>query len=299
MQKNFIGNLECSWQSPFDFSRHSSIGCGGKAKIAFYPQSVEELIALTERLRAEEEPYLVLGNLTNVLPADEGYEGAVIRTTKLDGVARNGGLFVYAGTSSGAFLRVCKQAKLTGGEFLEGVPCTMGGALYMNAGAGGRYIAELVERVLVLREGKRVSIPVKECAYAYKQSAFMRSGDIILGAELRLTESDGAQIERQIERYRQRRAHLPKGKSMGCVFKNPEKGFAGDLIERSGLKGMRVGGAVISKEHANFILNERNATAGDIRALIALIKNAVRAQYGIELQEEIRYVGKEKDDFNG
>ncbi len=288
MQKNQFNSLSGNLQAPFDFSKHSSIGCGGSARYALYPRSVEELIQGVESLQKQEIPYLVLGNLTNVLPSDEGYDGVVLRTTKLDGVVLSKGVFVYAGTLSSTFLRVCRQAKLGGGEFLHGIPCTLGGALYMNAGASGSSISELVESVLVLREGKQVSVPLSECGYAYKKSIFMENGDIILGASLHLTPTTEVQIAEQIAYYAQKRAHLPKGRSMGCVFKNPENGFAGGLIEGCGLKGLRLGGATIATEHANFILNEGGATSKDIRTLITLIKNAVYAQYGVRLQEEIR-----------
>ncbi len=288
MQKNWIIPSNGNPQAPFDFSKHSSIGCGGSAPYALYPRSVEELTDSVFALKKQEIPYLVLGNLTNVLPSDEGYDGVVLRTNRLDGVVLTRGVFVYAGTGSGSFLRVCRRAKLSGGEFLHGIPCTIGGALYMNAGASGRYIAELVESVLVLREGKQVSVPLAECGYAYKKSTFMENGDIILGASLRLTPTTPEQIDEQIAYYAQKRAHLPKGRSMGCVFKNPEGGFAGALIEGCGLKGLRQGGAKISTEHANFILNDGGATAKDIRRLITMIKNAVYAQYGVRLQEEIR-----------
>ena len=276
--------------SPFDFSKNSSIGCGGSAAIAFYPSSVAELTALVEKLEKDEIPYYVLGNLTNVLPPDGESRFAVVSTKKLNGVVMGELVFVYAGATSGALLRACKREKKSGAEFLSGVPCTLGGALYMNAGAGGKYISEIVENVLLLRKGERRILPVKDCGYSYKKSVFMENGDILLGATLHLERATAGQIEEREKYYLDRRKGLPKGRSMGCVFKNPVSAYAGDLIERSGLKGFRIGGAKISEEHANFIINERNATAKDIRALITLAKNAVKSQYGIELKEEIRYL---------
>ena len=118
----------------------------------------------------------------------------------------------------------------------------------------------------------------------------MENGDVIIGAALSLIHADEAEIEAKEKYYDIRRAHLPKGRSMGCVFKNPNGAVAGDLIERSGLKGLRIGGARISNEHANFIINEGNATSKDIETLIGIIKNAVFAQYGVRLEEEIRRI---------
>ncbi len=279
-----------SSQEPFDFAKHSSIGCGNRAPIVFYPTSVLEWAELLQRLQGDGIPYYTLGNLTNVLPPDKESHRAIISTKKLDGVVLGERLFAYAGVRSGSLLRVCKREGLSGAEFLSGIPCTVGGALFMNAGAGDKYISEIVDSVQVLRGGKRYNIPLKDCQYGYKSSVFMQNGDSIVGAYLRLEKTTEKKIVEREQYYIERRKHLPKGRSMGCVFKNPEGVSAGALIEGSGLKGLRVGGARISTEHANFILNEKGATARDIRAVITIIKNAVWAQYGVLLEEEIRYL---------
>ena len=281
----------CVKETPFDYAKRSSIGCGGSAPVAFYPESVEELIALVAELQDKEIPFTVLGNLTNVLPPDGESQTAVISTkslTKIEETER--GIFALAGVTSGGLLKACKRLNLGGAEFLEGIPCTLGGALYMNAGVSGKYIAEIAESVTVLRAGKLVVLDKVDCEYAYKTSVFMRSKDVIVGARLNLQKTTEEEFLKKLREYRQRRAHLPKGKSMGCVFKNPEGKIAGKLIEGAGLKGLRVGGAVVSTEHANFIINDRSATSAQIKALIAFIKNAVFAQYKIRLEEEIRYL---------
>lgn len=277
-------------KAPFDFSRHSSIGCGGKARVAFYPRSVEETVVLLNKLKTDGVPYSVLGNLTNVLPCDGDTDTVVVCLKAMNGIAVSEETFAYAGATASGLLRACKAANKSGGEFLYGVPCTLGGALYMNAGAGGVYICEIVKSVLVYDGEKTRILSVKDCEYSYKKSAFMQNGNVILGASLRLETADLPTIESREEYYMQRRKHLPKGRSMGCIFKNPTVGFAGELIEKSGLKGLRVGGAKVSEEHANFIINDRNASARDIRALISLIKNAVWSQYGVKLEEEIEYL---------
>jgi UDP-N-acetylmuramate dehydrogenase len=258
--------------------------------MAFFPNSMEELVALVETLKLEGIRYQVLGNLTNVLPLDGIADFVVVSTKRMTGLVMGNRVFVYAGTTSNALLRACKREKRGGAEFLSGIPCTLGGALYMNAGAGGKYISEIVESVTVLRDGKMHILPLKDCAYAYKQSVFMQNEDVILGASLNLEKTTDEEIAKNELYYLSRRKHLPKGRSMGCVFKNPPSVFAGELIEKSGLKGVRIGGAKISEEHANFIINEKNATAKDIRALIALAKDRVQARYGVCLEEEIRYL---------
>ena len=278
-------------ENPFDLAKHSSIGVGGYAEIAFYPRDESELIGLIAQLKADKIEFYVVGNMTNVLPADGLINKAIVCIKKICGVEIGEKTYVAAGTSSNQLLRHCKSAKKSGAEFLSGVPCTLGGALYMNAGAAGTYIDEIVEEVRVLRDGKIQTLALKDCAYSYKHSVFMQNDDIILGATLRLKDSDEKTIEETEKRYLQRRAHLPKGRSMGCVFKNPKHGAsAGELIEKAGLKGLRVGGAVVAMQHANFILNDRGATQQDIRTLISIIKSVVFAQYKIELEEEIRYL---------
>ena len=281
----------CVKETPFEYAKRSSIGCGGSAPVAFYPASVEELISLVAELRSKGQPFTVLGNLTNVLPPDCESQTAVVSTKSLTGIEEtDSGVFALAGVTSGRLLKACKNLRLSGAEFLEGIPCTLGGALYMNAGVSGTYISEITENVTVLRSGKLVVLEKADCKYAYKSSAFMSSNDVIVGARLKLKQTTEEEISEKIRHYRERRAHLPKGKSMGCVFKNPDGEIAGKLIEGAGLKGLRVGGAVVSSVHANFIINDRNATSAQIKTLIALIKNAVFAQYKIRLEEEIRYL---------
>ena len=263
---------------------------GGFATAIFYPHSVAEWIALMEELEKDGIRYYVLGNLTNVLPPDGVSDCVIVSTKRVDGIAVGDNVFIYAGVTSGALLRACKREGRSGAEFLIGIPCTIGGALYMNAGAGGKYLADIVENVMVFRGGKKQMLSLKDCEYGYKHSVFMENQDVILGATLRLDKADEEEICQAEEYYLSRRMHLPKGKSMGCVFKNPKDAFAGELIERSGLKGLRIGKAKISEEHANFIINEGGATSSDVKALITLVKNAVRSQYGIVLEEEIRYL---------
>lgn len=276
-------------ERPFDFAKRSTIGCGGKSKIGLYPKTREETVDLLRRLEQQATPYFVVGNLSNVLPMDGETEKPVVCTKRLTAIDFDGKLYAEAGVSSGAFLQFCREKGLTGGEFLLGIPCTLGGALFMNAGADGRYIAEIVDKVWVYRKGEVCALSKTECRYAYKDSVFMREGGVILGANFLLKKGTAEEIELRRAYYAARRAHLPTGRSMGCVFKNPEGRSAGALIEGAGLKGLRLGGARISEVHANFILNDGGATAGDIRRLIEIIKNAVFAQYGIRLEEEIRY----------
>lgn len=287
---DFDGYERFSRETNFDMAKHSTIGCGGIARTAFCPQSIAEIKALLSKLDKDKIPYQVVGNMSNVLPVDGETDIPLVRTKNLNGVTVENGAFVYAGVKSAALLSICKRNQKSGVEFLNGIPCTLGGALFMNAGADGVYINEVVESVLVYKKGKTKLLSVKDCHYSYKHSVFMEEGGVILGAALRLIDASEKEIEHKENYFKARRAHLPKGRSMGCVFKNPKGGSAGELIEKSGLKGLRVGGAVVSNEHANFIINDKSATSQDIKTLISLIKNAVLAQYKIQLEEEIRYI---------
>ncbi len=277
-------------EAPYRFAPHCSIGCGGGARAAFYPANLAELLLLVDIFRREEIEFIVLGNMTNVLPSDGMYEGAVIFMNKLKSVGIGQTVFAMAGVKAKAFLDACERHGKTGAEFLAGIPCTIGGAVYMNAGAAGKYVADIVESVLVYKEGRIRVLPKEECGYAYKQSVFMKGGCVILGASFALGDAGAEEIAEIRTKYLAARKRLPKGKSMGCVFKNPPSVPAGKLIEDVGLKGLKVGGAVISEEHGNFIINEGGATSSDVRALVNLIKNAVFAKYAIELEEEIRYI---------
>ncbi len=290
-QYTFERYKEFSQEIPFSFSKHTTIGCGGTSNRAFYPKNTVQLTSLLKKLQEDKIFYCVLGNGSNVLPSDDNSEKVVVSTKHLTATfLTENGAFAYTGVTSAALLRFCKMNRYSGVEFLQGIPCTLGGALFMNAGVSGKYIADVVQNVLVYRDGKIRLLSKAECGYAYKQSVFMNNEDVIIGAALSLTRASEADIEENEKFYALRRAHLPKGKSMGCVFKNPDGAFAGDLIERSGLKGLKIGGAYVSTQHANFIINDGNATSKDIQTLIEMIKNAVFAQYGIRLEEEIRRI---------
>ncbi len=276
-------------ERPFDFSAHSSMGCGGMAKLAVYPKTEKELVELFDEIG--ETGVLIVGNLSNTIASDLGTDKTVVCTKGLRQIViSEATVYTQAGVMSAVLLSKLRDEGLRGAEFLTGIPCTIGGALYMNAGAGGRYISEIVQSVRIYRRGQVIDLPNEACGYTYKHSVFMETNDVIIGATLKLEQSDRASIIKQEKLWQLRRRRLPKGKSAGCIFKNPPKYSAGELIEKAGLKGLRIGGAKVSEEHANFIINDGKATTREIRALIELIKNAVFAYCGIVLEEEIQYI---------
>lgn len=278
-------------QADYSLAKRSCIGCGGNAKFALFPNDEKELAALLGVLQANGFSYRVLGNLSNVLPPDGEYPKIPILTECINQIKIDGDeVYAGAGTSSGKLLRFCKERGLVGGEFLTGIPCFVGGATYMNAGVRGAYMQEIVSGVLVYVDGQTVKLTAKECQFSYKNSLFMHRDAVILGVYLKFKQDTPQAVEKAIAEYAQNRKNLPVGKSMGCVFKNPQGGIAGKLIEGAGLKGLTLGGATISEKHANFILNENACKSSTIKTLILLIKDRVQAEYGIRLQEEIIYI---------
>lgn len=278
--------LEC----PFDAAKGCTIGCGGKYAVAVFPRSFTELIEVVDFCIAEKKRYFVLGNGSNVLPGGGENETALVFTKKLVGGSFGKNPLVYAGVQVNAFLNDCERQGKSGAEFLAGIPSTIGGAAFMNAGVNGKRFDEIVKNVIVYKDGELHSYPKEECGYSYKHSRFMDEGGVIFAVIFNLEDADKETVAARRKEYLRRREWLPKGRSMGCVFKNPALAPAGQLIEGAGLKGLRVGGAVVSDIHANFIINDARATSEDIKTLIGLVKNAVYAQYKVRLEEEIRYL---------
>ena len=278
----------------YSFRKYSSMGVGGYAKVAFFPKKISEVVTLIHHLKTLEIPYRILGNTTNSLPCEGESKRVVLFTTKMTDVqVKSEGIFAAAGTTTDTFLNVCEQYGKTGAEFLEGIPATIGGAVYMNAGACGKRIDGILQSVLVLKDGKIRLMKKEDCDYSYKHSVFMNDEYVILGAAFDLETCDIDEVAKNREYYRDLRKKLPEGKSLGCIFKNPQQAAsksAGALIEGAGLKGLHKGGAYVSREHANFIINGGTATTKDVLSLINIIKSAVFSQYGVQLEEEIRYL---------
>lgn len=273
----------------FDFSRHTSIGCGGRAAAAASPSCAEEARQLLAWLRAEGIPFCFLGAGANVLAADGCFEGVAVRFARLNRLsADNEVVFAEAGVTGGRLLSFAQERGVGGFSPFSGIPMTVGGGTAMNAGVREAHFSDVVARVLCVENGKLRMLEGRDCRFSEKDSIFL-AGIAVIGVWLRGRPSRPADIARESCYFRKRRAVLPKGRSMGCTFVNPQGISAGALIEACGLKGTRVGGAVIAEKHANFILNE-GATSGDVAALIALVKEEVRRQTGIALREEIRYL---------
>lgn len=278
----------------FSFAENTTYGCGGTAEIAYFPESIRQTVAVYDYLKDSGQKFITLGNGSNVLASDKFYDGAVISTKRLTGVIRTGEdtVFCRAGTSVAALLKYCITNGLTGIEFLAGIPATCGGLVFMNGGAGGKFIGDKILSVKFY-DGKMHDFSNNCCKFGHKYSIMRDINGIILGFTLKLDRSDSETVRENISNYLKKRANQPKGKSCGCVFKNIGEISAGKIIDEAGLKGLTIGGAQVSLQHANFIINS-GKNSSDVYALIHEVKRRVLENTGISLDEEVVYIG----DFN-
>lgn len=271
----------------------TSFRIGGPADVYVEPGSEEELLALVAYFEARGLPVLILGNGSNILVHDDGFRGVAINLSagfsQCD--IKGNEVVVGAGCRLAAFVSSCIHAGLQGVEELAGIPGTIGGALIMNAGAHGKEIGHHCVDVRILRRGRLLTLGVADCGFRYRDSDLR--DDMVLGARFHLLSGDPTQLrERRRTLIDTRNATQPLGRpNAGSVFRNPEGDYAGRLIEVCGLKGYRIGGAVVSDRHANFILNDGEATAEDVVALMRHIRAMVFEKTGVRLDPEIRCIG--------
>ena len=266
---------------------------GGPARLALLPQTVDEACAAYEWMLEQGEPWLVLGGGSNVLIADEGFPGIVLVTTGLRQLLPLDGhrYWIEAGVELDTVVReLMLPENYDGAGALAGIPGSVGGAIYMNAGTVNGSTCGFMESAEIMgREGRR-TIPMEPALYGYRGQRFCPPGGLILGGTFQFERSAEDQQAIYGHYIARRQRTQPQGNCCGSVFKNPPGGHAAQLIEACGLKGARRGGAVISEKHANFIMNEANASSKDILALIALCKDRVWEEFGIELTEEVSII---------
>lgn len=282
----------------FPLSRVTSFHIGGNADLAVYPADAEAFAYALDAVVQAGVPYTVIGNGSNTLVRDGGFRGVVFVTTDMrrvtiDGTRLTGGCGVLLGSVG----TNASRAGLAGAEFANGIPGTLGGAVYMNAGAYGGQLADIVcETVCYDLDAKQV-LHLDNAAqhFGYRHSVFMEKNYIILSATLQLTKDEPDAIRARMNDYlaRRREKQPLEYPSAGSVFKRPEGHFAGKLIEDAGLKGLRVGGAEVSPKHAGFIVNVGGATARDVLELIERIREKVYVMSGVTLECEIRTIGED------
>ena len=285
-------------QQHIPLKKYTTLRVGGPADYFAEPASEEALCALLDTARECQMPVLLMGNGSNLLVRDGGFRGLVIRLGKAFSAieSRENGLFSQAGALLSALSRAAADAGYTGLEFAQGIPGTVGGGVYMNAGAYGGEMSQIVEAVRVLRDGKIETLSCADMEFGYRRSKAMDDGLLVLGASFHLEKGDPKAIEAAMRDFAARRKEKQplEYPSAGSFFKRPQGHFAGALIEQSGLKGAQVGGAQVSEKHAGFLINTGNATAADFLSLMEKVQDAVRQHFGVELQPEVRIVGDEK-----
>lgn len=285
-------------ESGFNFTKHTTYGCGGVARTAYYPKTVEQATAVYDHLKQSGKSFEIIGNGSNILAADGGYAGEVVSTKYLQGIEHTSpnSFLCYAGSTVTQILEFCKTHGFSGLEYLAGIPASCGGLVFMNGGAGGKHISENVKSVQIY-DGKIKTLTNKSCHFGNKHSIMRDIDCLILSTEFNFTTKTTEKVASEIEYYLEKRRMQPKGKSCGCVFKNYDGISAGKLIDDAGLKGLSIGGAVVSCEHANFIINTGTCSS-DVYALIKEVKRRVYEKTGILLEEEVVYIGDFNDSFS-
>jgi len=276
-------------------ARHTSLGVGGPADALAAPESAAEIALCVELCADHAIPLAVLGGGFNTLVLDGGVEGLVLRTHRLRRlVADATEVSAEAGVSHSQLTRLCVARGLTGLEFAAGIPGSAGGWIAMNAGVPGREIGDAVVEIEIAAPAGRQRLGRDALGFGYRCAAGLPAGAVVLGARLALRAAESGAVRAEVDRHlAHRRATQPIDQpSFGSVWKNPPGEHAGRLIELAGLKGARAGGAEISSVHANFIVNRSGATAADVIALMGRAQAAVRERSGIELEAEVRILGR-------
>lgn len=287
----------CKTMRNVAMSAYTTFKIGGPVDLMVFPETQELVEKVVRLCREAGVPWMVLGNGSNLLVADTGIRGVVLR---LDGdfkamaIQKETEISCGAGASLAALCGFAREHSLSGLEFAWGIPGSAGGAAFMNAGAYGGEMKDVLFSCTHLdREGRVETLKKEDLALSYRHSVYSENGAVILSLRLHLKRGEPERIDAEMADYlSRRRAKQPlEFPSAGSVFKRPEGHFAGALIEGCGLKGKRIGGAQVSEKHAGFIVNCGGATSEDVRRLIALIQETVLRETGVSLACEIRLVG--------
>lgn len=292
---NCLGSDNVKQQEPM--SRHTTFRIGGPADFYLCPHSTNEVQEIVEICKEEKLPYFVLGNGSNLLVSDKGYRGVVIQLWKnfSDITVKDCCIQAKAGALLSKVAAEALEAGLTGMEFASGIPGTIGGAAFMNAGAYGGEMKDIIKSVKVLdTQGEVRVLPKEELKMGYRTSIVKEKGYTVLSVELELTRGNQEEIRNTMEDLKERRTskqplEMP---SAGSTFKRPEGYFAGKLIMDSGLRGFSVGGAQVSEKHCGFVVNKGGATAMDVLNLIREVQRRVKKQFGVDLETEVRFLGE-------
>ncbi len=270
---------------------HTTFKIGGNADFVALPENKEEVSLVIDFLKKEKADYAVIGNGSNILAKDEGYRGVVVKLENLKDITVSGSeITVGAGVILSKIAKVALENSLKGFEELSGIPGSLGGAIYMNAGAYNREISEVLKSVTYLDDnGEIVTKNINELEMAYRKTTFTGKHYVILEAVIQLEAGEYDKIKENMREVTHKRVSKQplEFPSAGSTFKRPKGNFAGKLIEDSGLKGYTVGGARVSEKHAGFVINTGNATFKDVIELTDHIKKVVKENYQVDLELEV------------
>lgn len=277
--------------------KHTTFRIGGNADYFVIPKTEEEIRNVIRLCKEERMPYYILGNGSNLLVSDKGYRGVIIEICKkMNEICVEGNfLKVQAGALLSRVGNVALEAGLAGFEFASGIPGTMGGAVFMNAGAYGGEMKDILTEVTVLDENNEVRVLKKEeLELGYRTSIVAKKGYVVLSAKVELKKGNQMEIRQRMNELKvQRTTKQPlEYPSAGSTFKRPEGYFAGKLIADAGLRGFQVGGAQVSEKHCGFVINKENATAADIVELMRQIIERVQTEFGVKLEPEVKKLGE-------
>lgn len=281
-------------------SRHTTFRIGGPAKVFVSPDNIEKIIKTIELLKNEKCDYFILGNGSNLLVADEGYDGIVVSTESLKdlNIEREDGDETYIYAEAGVMLSraavLASESSLTGFEFAGGIPGTVGGAVSMNAGAYGWEIKDvIVSADVLMSDGTVVKLTKDELELSYRNSIVQKEKMIVLSAEFALKKGNKSEILDKMKDFSQRRRDKQplEYASAGSTFKRPEGYFAGKLIDDAGLRGYRVGNVMVSEKHCGFVVNMGGGTCEEAKAVINHVREEVEKQFGVTLEMEVRKLG--------
>lgn len=276
---------------------HTCFKVGGPVDILVTPSNADQIAKIISVCGDYKVPYLVLGNGSNVLVKDGGIEGVVIKLENMNNIEVNGDEIK---ADSGAMLaKVSKAAlenDLTGAEFACGIPGTIGGAVFMNAGAYNGEMSQIMKEAEVIdKDGKIFTLSAEELELGYRTSSIMTHGYIVLTATVKLQKGEQEKISNRVNDLTKKREDKQplEYPSAGSTFKRPEGYFAGKLIEDSNLKGFTIGGACVSEKHSGFVINKKGATAKDILDVIHHVQETVKKNFGVDLHTEVRIIGRD------
>ena len=294
MLKSELNGIDIRFDEPLKQYTYTKVG--GAADYLVFPRNRYELARVVKFANREQIPWMVLGNASNIIVRDGGIRGFVIMFDKLNGVAVDGyTIEAEAGANLIETTHIALHHSLTGFEFACGIPGSIGGAVFMNAGAYGGEIAHILLSCKVLtRDGEIKNISAQDMKFGYRRSYVQQTGDVVISANFALAPGMHRVIRQEMERL----THLRQLKqpleypSCGAVFKRPVGHFAGQLISEANLKGYRIGGVEDSTKHAGFMVNVDNGTAADYENLIAHVIETVKVHSGVTLEREVRIIGE-------